>query len=106
MSRYNSGAARRRRFGALRSQAVRNAASSMSGGTLARSTRVAPMRPHPPGTGEKIFGLVLNHSSLLLRRKHQYPVTLRRERERGEDLPAHPKVSVPEVRAFDCLGQA
>lgn len=45
-----------RRFGAFLRQAVRIAASSMSGATLARSTRVDPDLPHPPGTGEKMPG--------------------------------------------------
>jgi hypothetical protein len=46
----------RRRVGAFRCHAVRNAASRMSGGTFAKSTRVEPLRPHPPGTGENILG--------------------------------------------------
>src|ERR1039458_8945202 len=43
-------------FAILRRQAACKAASRMSGVTLARRTRVEPLRPHPPGTGEKISG--------------------------------------------------
>src|ERR1700683_5806117 len=45
-----------KRLGGFLSQAVRNAASRMSGATFARLTRVGPLRPPPPGTGEKMSG--------------------------------------------------
>jgi len=46
----------KRRLGALLCHAVRKAATRMSRGTFFKQILVAPIRPQPLGTGEKISG--------------------------------------------------
>jgi hypothetical protein len=54
--KQSSDYAPRSRFGAFLRHAICSAAWSMSGGTFDKRTRVDPLRPHPPGTGEKMLG--------------------------------------------------
>ena len=105
LSRYDSCEPRRSRFGALRRHAVRNAASRMSGGTLARSTRVAPIRPHPPGTGENIFGSSSTIPACCSGRKHQHAVAFRFSESVAKIFPPTRKSAFPKCEPSTASGK-
>lgn len=57
----------------------------------------------PPGTGVKISAASATIPGLLVRCQEQHAITLSRESQYGEDLPAHPELNASKMTAFHRL---